>query len=119
MENLVMSLIVFGVCFVARLLLYIVTKNKKFKKNFGLAMEEQYLINRFKLDKNKLNKLSIASIISLMDAFIISLTLFIAVTITSNVMLEMLIGLVIVVCSILLFNEIFGRILLKRGYGRK
>lgn len=119
MDNLIMCLIIFVIVFILRLGLYFLTRKKENRKKYGLTMEVQYLINRFNLDKNKLNKTSIASIISLLDALIISATLFTAVTITSNVMLEMLIALVIVVCSIILVNEIFGRILLKKGYGKK
>ena len=118
MDNIIMSLIVFALTFIARFSLFLVTRKKKNKKKYGLSMEVEYLIHRFKLNKKRLNTIGIASIISLLDALIISITIFVAVTITSNIMLEMLIGLVIVVCSIIVVNEILGRILLKKGYDK-
>lgn len=119
MGNLILCLIIFAIAFIGRLLLYFITRKKENKKRYGISMEIQYLVSRFNLDKKKLNNTNIAAIMSLLDALIISITLFISVSITSNVMLEMLIGLVIVVVLILIVNEIFGRILLKKGYGRK
>jgi hypothetical protein len=118
MNNLILGCITFAVVFLFRLLFYFIG-NKKSKNKGGIWKEMQYLIVKFKLDEKKVNKKSIAAIISILDAFIISLTLCLVIIITDNVPLELILGLVFVIVLIYLVYEIFGRILVRKGYGRK
>ena len=121
MDNLILSAIVFVLCFIVRLLIYVLGKKKKGKKKRrdGIAVDMQYLINRFKLDKKKVDKISIAAVISILDAIIIAGTLVATISITDNIALELIIGLIVVMALIIIIYEIFGRILVKKGYGVK
>lgn len=118
MDDLIMCLIVFIVVFLTRFLIYFYSKKKK-KKNKGIMMEMQYLINRFKLNKERIDTYTIAIVISLIDAFIMALALFLSVRITENMIVQMIIGFILVIGLIILSNELLGRILKKKGYDQK
>lgn len=119
MDKLILAAIVFVLCFIVRLVLYVISKKKKKKKNQnGIATEMKYLIAKFNLDKGKVDRVSIASIISLLDAIIISATLTLVISVTDIIILELLIGLVVVIILIYIVFEIMGKILVKRGYGK-
>ena len=119
MENLILGTIVFVLAFLIRFILYLVNKKRRNKKNeVAVWTDMQYLVNRFKIDIKKLDKVHIAAIISFIDALIITAAIILAVVITDNIILELLIGLVVVLVLIIGINKVFGRILLKRGYGK-
>ena len=117
MRDLILCLIVLVIAFVLRIVTYKVSKKKKSGEN--LMMEMQYLINRFKLDKDRVNTTTIACILSFMDAFIIAIALFLSIRLSDSTIIEILIAFVLVMGLIILFNEIIGRILKKRGYDKK
>lgn len=116
MDDLITCLIVFLVVLITRFSLYKVSKKKK---GFNLMMEMQYLVNRFKLNKISINSTKVAFLISCLDAIIVSSSLFLTLRLTSNIVLELLIAFVLVIGFIILFNEVFGRILKKKGYDKK
>ena len=92
-------------------------KSRKIKNDE--IMEVNYLISKFKLDKNKVLYKPMCLYCSLINGFIISFT----VTVISNIKLKMvwqlLIGFVIVFGLIYSIYEIYGRILVKKGWRRK
>ena len=116
MLDIYITIFTFTVTFILRLILFMVTKKKKSKKDKKETVEKQYLINKFSLDKKKLNTNAINIVISLMDAFIISITLLLSISITDKYILQLLIGLVVVFVLIYVCNEILGSILVKKGY---
>ena len=119
MLDIYITIFTFTVTFILRLVLFMITKKKKSKKDKkdkNETVEKQYLINKFSLDKKKLNTNSINIVISLMDAFIISITLLLSISITDKYILQLLIGLVVVFVLIYVCNEILGSILIKKGY---
>ena len=116
MLDIYITIFTFTVTFILRFVLFVVTKKKKGKKDKKETVEKQYLINKFSLDKEKLNSTTINIVISLMDAFIISITLLLSISITNKYILQLLIGLVVVFILIYVCNEILGNILIKKGY---
>lgn len=119
MGNIILGAIVFVVTFLGRFAIYKAGKKKDKKKKSGVATEIMYLVNRFRLDIKKTDCEHIAAIVSLVDGIIIAGALVLAISITENIFWELVVGLITVIVLIISINEIFGRILLKRGYGKK
>ena len=99
----------------------IILKKKKRKKNakkeikiFGVT----YLVLKFKLKKERLLTKKIIMIISLLEAFIISLVFFVINFLPLKMIWQMLIGFVLLFGLIYSIFGIFGSILLKRGYDK-
>ena len=63
METLILGAIVFALCFIGRLLMYVIGKRKK-KKRGGISTDKQNLINRFKLVKEKVDKKTFSNLLS-------------------------------------------------------
>lgn len=121
MDWLILGTIMFTLIFLIRFgsYLYFKKKKKKTKKRKKeLPMEMMYLINKFDIDRKKIDNTHIAAIMSLEDALIITVAAIISTSITKIIFIEMIIGLVLVVIMIYGFNEILGKILLKKGYGK-
>jgi hypothetical protein len=121
MELLFLFIFTFAFAFLGRLILYMVSKmnkkgKKKKKRNDGIAIEIKYLCTKFKLDEKKLDNKVFASIMSFIDALIISGTLTLVVMITDNLIFELFLGLIIVIVLIYVINEILGRILKRKGF---
>lgn len=116
MHDLKISLIILIFVFILRFIVYLISKKKKNDRKKGIMMEMQYLINRFKLDKGKVNTINMALVLSIMDAFIIAASLFLSLRISDNTIIELLIAFVLVFGLIILSNEILGKILKKKGY---
>ena len=93
-------------------------RKKKKKNKTGIAVEMRYLMTKFKLSEKKVDRKSLAAIISFIDAVIISTTLIIVVSVTENMVLEMLLGLIIVIVLIYVSYEILGRILIRKGFDK-
>ena len=89
-------------------------KNKKLEDFVGLS----YLIPKFKLDINKMNLNYVFFMVSLIDAFIISFVFMVVTIIPWNVGFSMLLGFVLLFGLIYALYEIFGRILVKKGWSR-
>ncbi|MBR5662997.1 MAG: hypothetical protein IKX00_05100 [Bacilli bacterium] len=123
MEKILANLIFF---FVLALVIFLIDylfvfkrkiKNKKIKND--QIMEFGYLIYKFKLDKNKVLYKPMGLYCALINGFIISGV----VTIISNIKLKMiwqlLIGFVLLFGFIYSVYEIYGRILVKKGWKLK
>ena len=96
------------------------SKNKKNKKKNNIQiMEYTYLIGKFKLDENKIVYKSLARGCSIINGFIISFV----VTVISNIDLfivwQLLIGFVLLFALIYSVYEIYGRILVKKGWRKE
>ena len=90
-------------------------KKRKFKK----IGEVQYLVNKFKLDINKINYKNTCLIISLINAFIISTVTLVIFMIDTMMTLQLLVGFILLFTLIYILYEIYGRILIKKGYQKK
>ena len=93
------------------------TKKKKIElnKEFG---EINYLTAKFKLDKNKLNYKSCILWISLINAFIIAFVSTVISAIPAKIIWQLLVGFVLIFALIYSLYEIYGRILVKKGFGK-
>ena len=118
MHDLISSLIIFVIVIILRYVVYLFSKKEKNKKD-GIMMEMQYLINRFKLDKTKMNTKSMAFLLSIMDAIIVSSSLFLSLKISDNTIIELLVAFILVFGLIILLNELLGKILRKKGYEKE
>lgn len=113
-DNLLFSTFIFILVVILRLIIFKVQDKKKNK-----SVEVYYLNYRFNLDIDKMNKKSIKMSISILDALVISISIFASLTITSKMLLVPIIGLVFIFILIFILNEILGRILLLKGYESK
>jgi hypothetical protein len=89
-------------------------KNKKIK-NVDIT-EISYLAKKFKIEKRSLYKTSIILWIGLLNAFIISLTSTIITMIPLNIAWQFLIGFALLFGLIYAIYELFGRVLIRKGY---
>ena len=90
-------------------------KKRKFKK----IGEVQYLVNKFKIDTNKISYKKTCLVISLINAFIISTVTIIIFVVDVHMTLQLLLGFVLLFSLIYIMYEIYGRILIKKGYQQK
>jgi len=74
------------------------------------------LINKFKLDKNKLPLNYLLIGISLINSFIISLVSIVVILININVIFQLGIGFILLIALIYSIYELLGRYLVKKGY---
>ena len=89
-------------------------KNKKIEDFIGLS----YLIPKFSLDVNKLNLNYVFLVVSLIDAFIISIVFFVTISIPWDIGFSMLLGFVLLFGLIYSMYELFGRSLVKKGWSK-
>ena len=92
-------------------------KKKKNKKNKELT-KIVYLVSKFNLDKNKLPMPLLLFIISLINAFIISLVAVVVILSNTYVVLELLLGFILLFALIYAIYELLGRYLERRGYSK-
>ena len=120
MEKILINILFFLILAIAIFLAdYMLIFKRKLKskkvKNYQI-MEFSYLIYKFQLDKNKVLYKPMALYCSLINGFIISGV----VTIISNIKVKMvwqlLIGFVLLFGLIYSIYEIYGRILVKKGW---
>lgn len=89
-------------------------KNKKLEDFIGLS----YLIPKFNLDMNKVNLNYLFIWVSIIDAFIIAVVFMIVYMIPWNIGFSMLLGFVLLFGLIYSLYEIFGKILVKKGWSK-
>ena len=129
LESLVSFAIIFTIFYVGNYYLNLKRKynkitnkkpSKKKKKNNKPVeiMELSYLINKFKLDIKKMDLLYCIRWISFLDAFIIALTCVIIFLLPWKLIWQLLTGFVLVFGLIYALYEIFGRHLVKKGWGK-
>jgi len=92
---------------------------KKRKKDAKEIMEIRYLVLTYKLKKEKLLTRKIILLISLIDAFIITGTFLIIILIPYPIIWQLMIGFVLLLGLIYAIYNIFGRILVKKGYDKE
>lgn len=93
MEKVIHELILFVVSFIVVFLLYriIVVRRAKRKKNPKEPFEVTYLVERYKLDLNKINYKRLLNVVSLVSSFDIALIVAIIV-LFKNFYLELIVG---------------------------
>ena len=87
------------------------TKKKKKKKNLG---EIEYLCNKFKLNRNKLNYKELMIMIPLIDSFIITFVTIVIDLVPGLFIFKLIIGFVLLMGLIYAIYEIYGRHLIKK-----
>ena len=90
------------------------TPNKK-DIQFG---EINYLIGKFNLDKKKIDYKSTILWTAVINAFIISLVSTVISAIPAHIIWQLLVGFVLIFGLIYALYEIYGRILVKKGWGK-
>lgn len=106
-------LIYFSFAYILTFLLYLFVFNKKGKKKKEESLEVMYMVNRFKLHKDKINMKRIKWILNFINPLIISVT-FVAVMMIDSFALGLMVGFVIMLALIYSVYEIIGRILKRR-----
>ncbi len=91
------------------------TTKKKEIKEFG---EINYLVGKFKLDKKKIEYKSAILWISIINSFIISFVSTVISAIPAHIIWQLLVGFVLIFALIYALYEIYGRILIKKGWGK-
>lgn len=113
LNNLYFFLILFGIIFIA-FLIFNKIKLKKHKES--KIFEVDYLVNKFKLDRSKINYKAIIYVIALTNAFIIAFVCTIISILPLKIIWQMLIGFVALFVMIMLFYELIGIICVKKGW---
>jgi len=90
------------------------TPNKK-DIQFG---EINYLVGKFKLDKKKIDYKSCILWISIINAFIISFVSTVISAIPAHIIWQLAVGFVLIFALIYSLYELYGRILVKKGWGK-
>ncbi len=98
------------------LVTYIMDLIKIKKKKTNKIGEMQYLISKFKLDKNKINYKKSCMIISIINAFIIATVITVISMIKLHMTIQLAVGFILLFSLIYSMYEIYGRILAKKYY---
>ena len=106
MEDLIFSLVTFIIIYLFYVIFVISRKSKleKMKKNPGVL----YLVNKYKIDLEKVNLKVLAHLIALTNAFILSITLFI-VSFVDNYFLKILVCFVVIIPFEYIMYMIIGK----------
>lgn len=112
MDNLIVALIAFVVVFLFYLGLIILRKDKinKYKN----SSEIKFLVSKYKLDLKKINLKKLTLLLGFVNAFIISLTVFVT-EFVNNFILKLMVGFIVLFPAILISYHIIGVILNKRS----
>ena len=111
---LILMLIVFIVDY-----LFVMKRKLKGKKKNNEIMEVNYLVAKFKLDRNNIYLKPMCLWCSLINGFIISLTVTVISNIKLKMMWQLLIGFVLLFGLIYSIYEIYGRHLVRKGWKKK
>ncbi|MBE6161830.1 MAG: hypothetical protein E7158_06400 [Firmicutes bacterium] len=106
-------IIIFIVVFLITYIMDLIKIKKKKTKKIG---EVQYLINKFNLSPTKLKYKKVCLVISLLNAFIIATVTSIISLLDVPMALQFLVGFILLFALIYSLYEIYGRILVKKGY---
>lgn len=110
------DLIFCGVIFVVIYLLYllmVVFKRRKYNKNRAV-IELKYIINKYKLDMDKISYLKFSNMVALVTSFDMALTLFVAFKL-ENRYLQFTIGILLLIVLLLGSYHIIGKVYQKKG----
>ncbi len=118
MERLKAGIIVFSVIFIVIFVIdYFFIKRrylkniKKKKKNKKDLMEINYLVNKFKLNKESLPMNNLLVIISIINAFIISIVYVTLLAFDTYLIIKFIIGFFLLIALIYAMYELLGRYL--------
>ncbi len=121
---LILFAILFGLIFIVdylfikrRYLKRLNSKKKKKKKNKEL-MELSYLIGKFKLDKDALPLNKVLLMVSLINAFIIAFVAIVVLILNVHLIIQLIVGFILLLALIYSIYELYGRYLVKKGYGK-
>jgi len=116
MENL----IYFGIVFILVSLVYLLFINKRRLKKESIKQmgEVSYIVGKFKLDQKKINLKSIVITIGFINAFIIGFVSMIVAMIPLQIIWQFMIGFALLFALVYSLYEIYGRILIHKGWGR-
>lgn len=117
--NLIFFFVVALVIFLCDYMLIMKRKLKSKKVKNEDIMEINYLISKFKLDKNKILYKPLCLYCSLINGFIISGVVTVISNIKVKMMWQLLIGFVMLFGLIYAVYEIYGRHLVKKGWKNK
>ena len=88
-------------------------KKKKEIKEFG---EINYLVGKFKLDKKKIDYKSVIFWTAIINSFIIAFVSTVISAIPAHIFWQLAVGFVLIFALIYALYEIYGRILVKKGW---
>lgn len=114
--NIIFFIVLMLVIFIIDYLFVMKRKLKSKKKKNKEIMEINYLITKFKLDKNKVLMKPMCLWCSLINGFIISLVVTVISNIKVYMMWQLLIGFVMLFALIYSIYEIYGRHLVRKGW---
>lgn len=117
--NLIFFFVLALIIFLADYLFIFKRKLKSKKVKNDEIMEISYLIYKFKLDKNKVLYKPICLYCALINGFIISGVVTLICLFDIGYIWRLLIGFVMLLGLIYSIYEIYGRILIKKGWQRK
>ncbi|MDD2378109.1 MAG: hypothetical protein PHD10_04625 [Bacilli bacterium] len=106
MNDLIFSISVFIVIYLLYLFIVVLRQDKLEK--FTSAKEITLLVNRHKLNLDKINVKSLANAVALSNSFIISFAIYVA-SLVDNLILQILIGFLVIIPSILIIYYIIGK----------
>ena len=109
-------LIIFIMIILISYILDLLKIKKKKSKSIG---EIQYLVMKFNLNSAKFRYKKICFIISLLNAFIITSVVVVVSLLNVPIALQLLVGFILLFVLIYVIYEIFGRILIKKGFQKK
>ena len=109
-------IILFLVVFLVTYIMDLIKIKRKKAKNIG---EVQYLVNKFNLNSSKLNYKKVCLVVSILNSIIITTVTFVISIINVPMILQFLVGFILLFALIFSLYEIYGRILVKRGYVKK
>lgn len=100
-------LFVFAFTLIYLFYLFTVILQKKRYDKFKESNQVMFFVKRYKLDKDKINIKKFINVISLVNSFIIAIS-FTVSSISSNFIIELLIGLLVIVPLMLLSYHVIG-----------
>ena len=113
MNQYLEMLIYFTFAYISTFILYFITFNKKNKKRRQESIEIVYMVNKYKLNKDKINIKRIKWILNFVNPFIIAVT-FLVVMMIDSFTLGLLVGFAMMLALIYSVYEIIGRLLRRR-----
>lgn len=117
--NLIFFIVLMLIVFYVDYYFVLKKKLKGKKKRKEDIMEINYLIAKFKLDKNKILYKPVCMWVALINGFIISLVVTVIANIKLHLAWQLLIGFALLFALIYSLYEIYGRHLVKKGWRKK
>lgn len=110
------NLIFFLILLLVSWLVFVILNGRKLKKNKKNLWEVNYLVNRFGLNRRKIDYKKIIRLVNITNAFIISFVCTIISILPIKFMWQMLIAFVVLFVMMFLFYELLGIYCKKKGW---